>query len=1020
MAPLRHRGLLVHLALLGALACAEGAQGPAAPPGDPARATLQAWTRLREALRASPDHLPERAADLVVAGDPAALFEFVRDRIGTVPPSEGSLADALTRVRWGVRGTLRGGAGTPREKADLLADLYRQAGFEAEVVRGRPDPAKVDGAALLMRVPDRHFRPDLPDDEAERLRAAAGGDAPPLADPDPEQRRARDLAAALDAQLPPAGAAAFDFGLPDAFPLVRVRVDGAWVHANPSVPGLPFGDPGTVGEPVGTTLADAPEAVRVKVEGSHADRPFERFTLAEGQWTAEEVTGRTVSLVFVPPARPEDVTALKVRDASAFVPVLRVSGPGLDRAGSEALSRVGTPVTRSGEVIEIVGDAALLDGEPLPDPGTDPAILASVASARASASAGAFPRIRVRVGALGPDGRNVPRLGVEAFEVREDGVPVPFALRRSEAPPPRIAMLFDQSGSVPEAFRGAGAAALAQDLATRAFAWDPGTRIRVATVSAGARWAAETWATTADEAAVQAAWLAGPGAVNPGSEIWTAVFDAGRIGATLVVVLTDGVSTDAFDPGLHGNAFASGPPVVAVGVGEPDGEWLRAVAALTGGLWLPPAEPAEVADGIFDFLQGRSVEAYELAYPAPREGPPSRQVQVLVDRGRVAASTSYEVPPDPVPGPVLSGVHLTLRVGGREVVRTLAGFGGDFVSGPVTVAAADLQDVESLLFGRVTLRVEGPAPTPSVFLDDLLTERIEAIPLLSALAARDDAAVREAYHAGFQVTSPRQWLLAGIPAPASPDAVSFDTGLRAVLLVEKSPPGDPRLIQSDLFPLMRWTTVARDPLATRTATIEAGARLAVAESDLFPDATLSRLAGRALRRVDGGDLGEGPVAEALSLAAKPFRSDWWILMPEEGPGDAFWAVHKASGSLMGVLADGSGGGVVDDATRTMQQSDGLLSLLGDMGGIFGLELGGWVLYAKVQVKLWTRATIVLSGGPDPGWPWDPLAAYACGQVADPLAGVLPGVSAYLSFASLLNDLLELGRPGTPDLPTLCG
>ena len=84
------------------------------------------WEEIRAAVRASPDHLPARAANLVAAGDPASLYEFVRDEIVTYPPRVDSLTASDTTIRWGTRATLRGGAGTPREKADLLADrCYR-------------------------------------------------------------------------------------------------------------------------------------------------------------------------------------------------------------------------------------------------------------------------------------------------------------------------------------------------------------------------------------------------------------------------------------------------------------------------------------------------------------------------------------------------------------------------------------------------------------------------------------------------------------------------------------------------------------------------------------------------------------------------------------------------------------------------------------------------------------------------------------------------------------------------------
>jgi hypothetical protein len=1007
-----------------------GCHGAGTPVGDdvqqpPTTTIFDGWRALQAALRASPDHLVARADEVVAAGDPAAIHAFVRDAVATLPPADGSFQDARTRVRWGIRGTLRGGAGTPREKAELLADLYRRAGLTAEVVRGQPDPTVVDPRAMLLRVPDRPFRPAFAEGELAILRQAVGADADPLpVAGDADGSGARALAASLEALLPSDAPAAFAFDSLEVLPLVRVKIGDQWRYANPSVPGLAFGAHGCLAEPVGTSVADPSDAVRVKVEAAHADKPFERFVLVEGTWPAEDVVGRRVSLLFVPPAKPDEVQYLAVRDVSALVPVLRVTGSDLDVPASDALSKVGTPFTRSGDVLDVSGDVVTLGGEALEDPGTDPARLASVQSAQVWASGATFPRISLRVGALDGALQSVPGLGVEAFQVQEDGRAVPFTLRRNLAPSPRVALIFDQSGSIPEAFRGEGARALAEDLAGRLFAQDPATRVRIATVSAGARWASEDWATTVAEASEQAAWLAGEGAINPGSEIWTAAYDAERVGATLILVVTDGDATDEFEPGRHGNTYATGAPIIALGVGPFLQEWLDAVAGMTGGLALSAMEPETAAEAIYAFIEARSVEDYEVAYPAPREGPATREVEVRLDGGRVLASGSYDVPEDPVPGPVLSGLYLTLRIGDREVTRALAGFDADYTAGSVEVPRDALDDVESLLFGRATLLVEGPAPTLSVWLDDLLTERLGLEPLVEALTVGDDDAIREAYGRGFQLTSTRQRYLAGLPTPATTEALTFDTGLRAVLLVETSPLRQPRRRHLDLFPLMRQASVAAEGTTAREETLYATARLALAESLLYPDSTASRLAGKALVRVEAqADLPgvEGPAGEAWKRASKPFRSGWWLLVPSGEAPAAFWAVNKDTWSLMGVLADGTGGGVAEDAQRAMEESDAMLSLLGDLGGLFGLELGGWVLYAKVQVKLWTRATIVLSGGQDPGGSWDPVRDALCGQLADGIGGYVPGYSTYSAFSSLINDLaalLDLTDDGV--LPSICG
>src|SRR6266568_854607 len=60
-----------------------GRSNASPPPGGSAR--QQALRLLRDAIRASPDHLTQRSADLVAAKDDTKIVEFVRDRLGVVP-----------------------------------------------------------------------------------------------------------------------------------------------------------------------------------------------------------------------------------------------------------------------------------------------------------------------------------------------------------------------------------------------------------------------------------------------------------------------------------------------------------------------------------------------------------------------------------------------------------------------------------------------------------------------------------------------------------------------------------------------------------------------------------------------------------------------------------------------------------------------------------------------------------------------------------------------------------------------
>ncbi|CAN0598933.1 unnamed protein product, partial [Laminaria digitata] len=115
----------------------------------PARTYFDLIEQLQSSLRDSPDHRAAKAQRLVAAGDLAGLHAFVRDEVALYPGEASGMGETRSVVRWGWRGTLRGGAGTMREKAELLAELYRQAGHTAEVMGGRWIERPDDARAML-------------------------------------------------------------------------------------------------------------------------------------------------------------------------------------------------------------------------------------------------------------------------------------------------------------------------------------------------------------------------------------------------------------------------------------------------------------------------------------------------------------------------------------------------------------------------------------------------------------------------------------------------------------------------------------------------------------------------------------------------------------------------------------------------------------------------------------------------------------------------------------------------------
>ncbi|HEY6559090.1 MAG TPA: VWA domain-containing protein [Polyangiaceae bacterium] len=976
-----------------------------------------AWQRVREALRQSPDHLAARADARVAAKNAEGLFHFVRDDIATYPPSDHSFESALFAQRWGTRGTLRGGAGTPREKAELLVELYERAGFEAEVVRGDPDPARLDGKKILLRSVARLFAPAITSAEsATYLQALGHSSAPPRTLIDADGARTRQLAASLLPLLPTDASAPFDFTL-GPIPLVRVRVDGTWKFANPIAPGAAFGDPVTLAEPIPTGGAGATPPLFVKLEGARADAPYERFTLVERRYEAEDVVGRRVHIGFAPPASTDTLLTTHPKNLDTFVPLVTVSAPGLDQAEKERLAAVGKPISVRGDLYEVnAGGALTVNGAALAAVTTDPAAVQSVTAVTAGAQAAGFPQIRLQVSATDAAGRGVPRLGASAFEVLEGGQPVTFTVTQNEAPPPRVVLVFDASTSVPAAFRGAGAVTVAQNIINPLYAEFPNAQVRIGVISFGANWLGSTYAATASAALTQAQGLS---TATGGSEIWEALADANAQSPTLIVLVTDGEATDEAEARFT-NRIASGAPVLSLGVGTVTAATLDQISTLSAGTDLAVTQQSEAVNAVLSRVRASRSVDYVLSYQAPKAGSSPRSVAVTINGKR--AQTTYEVPASPATPGALSGLYLTVRVGGREVTRALAGFDQGYTTAFTPVTEAELADVRALLLGRVSLSVEAASPTASQVYDDWISEKLQLAPLWQAARANDQSAMKAAFAQGFSLT-PSKLLLAQAPLrdAASTTSLTFETGLRVTSVIQKTREGGPVTRQLDVFPLTQWATAAEDPRTAFERTLTATASLAVLESELFQkQSTLKALTGQTLLPFMAGTVRDQAGltdAERLKWAAleEHFPREYQLLTPgKPGP---FWAVDTTTGTVMGMLQDGTGG-ATEDACATYDAANSYIQLMSLLGGLFGVSMGGWTALAQWEVKYVTVATIVIGGGAVPDGAADltnPAFDMACGAADDALGDRIPGLGTYESAVGTADTTgMDTG------LPTVCG
>lgn len=944
---------------------------------------LSVWREVLAAVRTSPDHLAARAEALIAARDPEAIFALVRDGIRTLPPSEFGFSHALSAVRWGTDAALRCGAGTPREKAELLAGLLQRAGFDATVIQGALDPARAGD--LLVAAPSLPFSPVVDDGRVDQWLSRLG------ADPDPSFTRfdedrvlSAPLAETILDRLPSGiSATPFDASI-DLVPLVQLTVGGLTKYANPLVANAEFGEPYAsqlnVAPPPNT-----PGNVEVALQVAFSIDPADRRTVAEASWPLTAVVGRRIVARFVPEGDAEANLLTAADQVRTFSSVLMVDGPHLASDESEALTVLGSTVTIGGDLIVASEEGLTVNGASF---GAEPGVEDRITTLEVAVSADAFPLIRLRVSAT--DGNGAPVLGApaDAFVIEEDGGQRAFTLRQTRPPVPKVLLLVDTSGSIPPDFIGEPLAEFGRALVAAVHAEYPSAEFRVAGLALGTAATAHFWTTDPDEVALEAGR-----AVGYGSEFWAGAGDAAHLGANVIVLVTDGQSTDLEeDVALARPQIAAGPPVVSILVGEPMWDAPRAIAELSGGAVYQAADRVEAVEGILGHLRIRDLQPLEFQYEASMEGTRTRSVLLRTSGASTTASYEVPTPSERLEPPSVSGIYLVVRADGREVVRTLAGVHADEATSQTVVDPATRLEVRGALFGSAMISVEGGAPTFSAWLDDILTARLTWEPVLKAAATGDRQHVIDAIVSGFkQVPSELMLLHAPLEDPST-----FELSPRMVMLARRPTWDGSDISRADILPFTRFASATTDPVAAFRTTVEQTARLAAIERHLYADSTASRLEGRVTEYLDRAGVAsrEGPLApwarliESYSLSHR--------LLPTDAERFAFWTVSD-EGTVIGVLPDGSGGGITpkqaEDACKTINQGAAVSDIAGGWLGLPG-AYGAFIALQKAIIKQYLKQAARISAigeGPLPDVPGCGGASdFPCDVGKDALLGAIPG------------------------------
>ena len=902
---------------------------PTPPAGaDAGVAGNSGWDRMRDALaaiRVSPDHLGARADEVVASRDAERIAAFVRERI-TVLPALSGFSDAATL--WGARATLRGGAGTLRDRAELLMQLLNRAGFRTSMVSiGRP--ANLDARTLFKdRAPQ--FQPDLARLEPllNAARQSTEFDATPdRAVAESASRLADELLALIaeDARtLQP-----LERLLPDTLPVVEYQRDGqtGWAIACGELTVMRDKPPDHRGMALAIGRRRVVLSVSVALHpplGSPADRSVLHEVLRT-EWDAEDLAGRQVVLGFIPPGDPRSSLGRDLSTATTRIPMLRV----MSRDTIVPQAAAGHLIRLEGEVVAPAAAAGPATAS-TPGAAAAPPVLALAADARGALAGQAtrvvvavnpssFPDVDLSVAIVDRNDASVNGLGPAELELTEDGTAQGFSLTRNTVPKgTRILVLYDTSGSITAAWGTHGArSAFEASLADELTAVARGSPYLIQVIGLGSAAAPGAWMAP-DAVRLREAF----GSVSSNSEIWRGLGQSlPQSGASAALLVSDNASSLELPeevPGFQKGLRASGLPVGLLPIGEVDLKATALIKTLTSAIEFTKGDPGLARRlGAFVEQQVRQAEStnYRLRYRASEQGATRRQVQLRIrNAARIAGTASYTVPvatERAVPS-AIAGVFLTIDLDGKSVRRRL---GGVNVSYRGTVAdtadAAAIAAATQVLNGLHTVHFEPARPTTAALLDDALTAALTLEPVWAAQDQPLDSQLRAASAIGR--FDPFAAALLDATADNAVDLGGAVPGGLRVILTSDMPDGKGAVRKVDVVPeFNRWRGLHADARKSFLAAMRRSLPVSLREAQFMADSAARRLRDQTFvvlpRFASAASVPAWSPAQRATLAPILDAYDGMIrLVPASGDVPAMWVVDPASGSTVAVSADGRGG-----------------------------------------------------------------------------------------------------------------
>ncbi len=969
-------------------------------------APYKVWEEMLMAVKTSPDFLEGRMQTLIKKGNPEEMFHFVKDEIFLMPSATNSMNGMGEIMRYGLKGVLRYGFATPREKAELLHKMYLEAGISSEIVYERTNIQVEEIPAFFFRPFERTFNPKINNKILNRwqkeMNSEENEDA--IIKMDKDQSESKKLADQLWDLIPEKETIKphkFDLRWDNySTPTVAFIWEEETKYAHLFDPEIPFGNlkndyGGNVSKAKEAIFSDEDITVTLSYSGG-VDYTTEK-ELVSGTWPIHEVAGNQLLIEFANGLTFNQQFYTPIGNLRKFTSIISFQSFDEDLEYQNERSFIGKTFTLEGTIISQeenavkVGDTKLLN-----KPNAD--LQKEVQNLKVDAFPGTYPLVKLHISPINADGELIEGLSASDFLIADNENSANAILENNQRTP-KIYILYDTSLSMPSEYLGENMDKFITDLELKILEKYPDANI-------------EKWIT--------------------GSSLYTGLLRASQTSCDLIVYATDGDNDDTYDPNLA-PIYHAGAPAIILNVGNTEAsnrkESFINMANATSGIVLNAKDQQETILNIMNFLDQIEIPPYVFTYYAC-DAEKFHEVEVNIDHKRVIANATYsfEVFPDQdqLLGSHIAGLYLTVKSGRNTVKRVLAGWDPELHRKRKPVYA-DFTAVKNTILGGALISIEGEGPTLSNALADILKYKLSTRAWGEALLQNKEEEAKKAFEkGGYNYNIMLATLMQPITNGVTANSFTYASGPRISVLKnylginEKT-----SYLSFDYLPTSGYSTISVEESESFKITLQKTAQLAIFEKDLFQKSAFKELQNKNLierktaiaEKWFDDKYKEGPDAafwyEKIFLGAGHFK-----IVDQNAAIKSHWKINANTGEVYGILEDGTGGGQrsIEQQLKDIQAVVEVYMEVVDLMKKGNLALSIVATYGMTLVKLYAIVSEVLvvmdAGGMDDKIR-DALIELACNIAKDITFGMM-GKSGEIMGG--LNKIIgKMGGSGLPGM-----